>query len=617
MKNIYFLGLALLFSVFSIDAANHTLSGYVIDKNGIYVSNINISIAGLTTTSVTTDNNGFYSASLASGTYTISIPSTSYLSTSKSVTITDGDKSCLMMLDYQEIINGNVDLGQEGAYPYAGIYEYDNLRIDANSTLYSYGITELVINVKGTLTLGSNVKIRVRNGYSGYSGNPSTYPSSVTKSMALLKNASNSSQYTILPNVFGKGGDGGAGGNGANGMTLYFPVAGGTYMKLSGGGGNGGGGGGGGFGGGSGGSGGFGGFGASTASNGMAGGAGVINGGAGGRGLVVSGGTGGGNENIGGTGTSPGYNSYGGGAGGGGNAGIGGTGASVDNATYTTGQAGYGGNGGGGGGGGYGGGVLVITANEIVCEGTVYFLVNGQEGGTGGPAGYSYYTMAKAGTTGSNGNGGLLIINCPNYNSSMISTSLTTGSNSDATYGHGLVTGSAGNVLYNVSIPDSIHFSNLVGRVVDCKGIIGKGLTVKVGSVSKTTDENGIFEIGGLSSGIDSITVSDDTSVLYSTSITLKPGGNTIDIAVMDITTGIRALTEKGLSLYPNPAINILHISGLNEGASVAILDVSGKTVLHHQQVRDAINISSLEKGIYILKIMTNEGIATERFVKE
>jgi hypothetical protein len=81
--------------------------------------------------------------------------------------------------------------------------------------------------------------------------------------------------------------------------------------------------------------------------------------------------------------------------------------------------------------------------------------------------------------------------------------------------------------------------------------------------------------------------------------------------------TGIETITQKGWSLYPNPATEILHINGLCEDASATILDIRGNTVLTQQQVEDAINISSLAKGMYILKITTYEGVITGKFVKE
>jgi hypothetical protein len=59
----------------------------------------------------------------------------------------------------------NQFLGKNGDYDFAGIYEFENLTIGDNVEITSSGISQLVIYVNGTLTLGKNVVIRVRNGF--------------------------------------------------------------------------------------------------------------------------------------------------------------------------------------------------------------------------------------------------------------------------------------------------------------------------------------------------------------------------------------------------------------------------------------------------------------------
>jgi hypothetical protein len=99
-------------------------------------------------------------------------------------------------------------------YLYAGIYAYENLTIGDNVNIYSSGISELVLKVKGTLTLGKNVKIWVRNGY--YSNAPGTAISTLTSSNLSSKGITFRNVY-LFPSTFGKGGNGGAGGPGKTG----------------------------------------------------------------------------------------------------------------------------------------------------------------------------------------------------------------------------------------------------------------------------------------------------------------------------------------------------------------------------------------------------------------
>lgn len=64
-----------------------------------------------------------------------------------------------------------------------------------------------------------------------------------------------------------------------------------------------------------------------------------------------------------------------------------------------------------------------------------------------------------------------------------------------------------------------------------------------------------------------------------------------------------------GLNIYPNPVTNgILHItSNNNSEKSIDIFDVLGKHVLSTNTSNNAVNLSNLKSGIYILKI-TEEG---------
>jgi hypothetical protein len=179
-------------------------------------------------------------------------------------------------------------LQQKGSYEFAGIYEFENLIFEDGVEVTSSGISQLVIVIHDTLTLGSNAVIRVRNGY--YAAAPQ-HPLETVEIVT-------GTDYKLYEGTFGKGGNGGSG----------YPCCGG--------------GGGGGFGGG------IGGLGACGSGNGGS------NGGDGGLSLVVDpdfcSNRGGGADNVGGKGC---YRSGGGGnggaAGGGGAGGGGGYGGGI------------------------------------------------------------------------------------------------------------------------------------------------------------------------------------------------------------------------------------------------------------------------------------------------
>lgn len=372
------------------------IKGSIIDNKGTGISGVSIILQNdKHKYEFTSSSNGAYSQSkIEIGNYELLFIRAGFERISKNVTIKGGDN--IFDIDMQlgwsgaTLFDKDSVLGQRGEYPFAGIYYFDDLTIGDQVEITSSGISQLVLFVNGTLNMGKNATIRVRNGY--YVEAPSKMISSLTKS--------NLSQYGIpyngiflFENMFGRGGSGGTGSNGDPGK-LYFL----NGVRKYGRGGHGGGGGAGGFGGGQGNRGGGGGT--SPSGSGYGGQKGEDNGGNGGYGGANSRtAQGGGATNIGG---SAGRGTSGGGAGGGGNGGTGGLGAMNNTSVYD------GASGNGGGGGGYGGGILILVANKIVYDDMEQpkFLVSGQIGGSGRGSGSS---------SGQSGQGGLLIIYSEDY----------------------------------------------------------------------------------------------------------------------------------------------------------------------------------------------------------
>lgn len=343
-------------------------------------------------------------------------------------------------------------LGNVQGYPFAGVYEFNNLTIGDNVTVTSGGISQLVIKVSGTLKIGTNSKIVVRNGYYSYA--PLVTPASLTLANVMSKAVYRGNGYSLFANIYGKGGNGGNGGRGGDGYG--FSTGNSTRICFPGG--RGGGGGGGGFGGGIGGKGGDGGIapptilGVCVESAGFEGTAGLANGG--------NGGAGGGGASIGGGAIGVGTSGSAG-SGGGGNGGNGGRGNYTEPTNSNNGIVGPGG-GGGGGGGGYGGGILTITADVILYSATSRFIVSGQQGGSGGGGGEGGGSIVNGvrtngnggnGTNGQNGVGGLLIINSRTsipesmYN---LTSAVVIGTASNSKGGHGTVIGGPSGGFLNI-----------------------------------------------------------------------------------------------------------------------------------------------------------------------
>ena len=78
---------------------------------------------------------------------------------------------------------------------------------------------------------------------------------------------------------------------------------------------------------------------------------------------------------------------------------------------------------------------------------------------------------------------------------------------------------------------------------------------------------------------------------------------------------GIENASSVNVALYPNPTSSILHISaeGIQE---VSVLDINGRTVMTEQHV-NSIDMTDLANGVYFVRVITNEGVATQKIVKK
>jgi hypothetical protein len=82
--------------------------------------------------------------------------------------------------------------------------------------------------------------------------------------------------------------------------------------------------------------------------------------------------------------------------------------------------------------------------------------------------------------------------------------------------------------------------------------------------------------------------------------------------------SGLNTLTEERLVVYPNPTSSILNLDGLNATDRIQLLDLQGKLILSGNQQSKSLDISTLEKGVYLLRI-TRDGkhIQTVKILKD
>jgi len=90
------------------------------------------------------------------------------------------------------------------------------------------------------------------------------------------------------------------------------------------------------------------------------------------------------------------------------------------------------------------------------------------------------------------------------------------------------------------------------------------------------------------------------------------------EIIFNHILSEIPDITGKSLiSLYPNPADDIIYLNSNYDILKILIYDCTGKLLKNNSVHDKAINISELNKGLYFLSAETKGKIFTAKFVKE
>ncbi len=116
---------------------------------------------------------------------------------------------------------------------------------------------------------------------------------------------------------------------------------------------------------------------------------------------------------------------------------------------------------------------------------------------------------------------------------------------------------------------------------------------------------------------------SDDIGVVTIDVSVEDVGGNSItkkaDVTVTEA-TGINAITEQHITIYPNPTKGKLHIvSRKKDITALTITDMTGQTVLKIKNIgRDkTIDLSNLYEGLYLIELYTENGNFIKKIIKK
>lgn len=130
-----------------------------------------------------------------------------------------------------------------------------------------------------------------------------------------------------------------------------------------------------------------------------------------------------------------------------------------------------------------------------------------------------------------------------------------------------------------------------------------------------------IFELSGGGWTYSNVDQPVNDMASYGTDITFGVG----DSGLVVVNTQLSQLSAPEVNtgemnpfgVYPNPCENVLHIQGLpEESTTIALCDFSGKQIHVYSAGTGPLDVSSLEPGVYFIRAVSTEGIASVRVVK-
>jgi hypothetical protein len=191
------------------------------------------------------------------------------------------------------------------------------------------------------------------------------------------------------------------------------------------------------------------------------------------------------------------------------------------------------------------------------------------------------------------------------------------------------------NALLFASAAQDIVLTTTVPTVITSSSAIGAGNITQLGKTSTTTEhglvwstssnpttdlttktkEGAVAAIGAYSNNISDLLPNTTYYVrAYATNSIGTYYGNEVSFTTATITDVSNIYTSKTI-VYPNPTSDLLKLSSTEGIQNISINNLSGNTVWSGSVSEFPLNVTSFAKGIYLVNIVSTDGVKTEKVV--
>lgn len=186
-----------------------------------------------------------------------------------------------------------------------------------------------------------------------------------------------------------------------------------------------------------------------------------------------------------------------------------------------------------------------------------------------------------------------------------------------------LVAGTTNNVLSVSKSWTSTQYNEAVTVWIDFdrSGTFDSNEVIMSTNADKITPVTEIFEVPS-NAYVGPKPVGMRVALRFSTPQTSPCGtytyGEVEDYAV-NITSNLAvndAVKAEGVKVFPNPAVDLLNIVKISDKATYAITNMAGQVVSKGQVTGNKVQVSNLEKGVYMISINDNGQVSQVKFIK-
>ena len=88
-------------------------------------------------------------------------------------------------------------------------------------------------------------------------------------------------------------------------------------------------------------------------------------------------------------------------------------------------------------------------------------------------------------------------------------------------------------------------------------------------------------------------------------------------VSIIENTLAVKDTKSQQVQVYPNPAVDVLNITKVSDKATYSIYNMAGQAVNNGKVVNNKVQVSQLQKGVYIIVVDNNGDVTKVKFIKK